>query len=196
MKLAFQQYKPSRWQYALGIAGLLGTITAIGIIILYNCTNIPVSFVIYDISLRCIGVGAVLALAFLPVRMLVITLGTKNCTMHLEHRFAFLRIPMPKKPLPEFDYICAFSQLQGDEDNEGNASYSYIYDVNAWYGNKHIKLCSQYTAEEAMRVATKVALALNCELLDATNPADKIWITLPAKHEADTNPTETYSQQI
>lgn len=193
MKMAFQQYKPSGWQYALGITGLLGVIAAVIIIVLFNCTEAQISPLIYEMTLRFIGVGVVLALAFLPVRMLLITLGTKNCTMHSEYRFLFFRIPMPKKSLPEFDYICAFRQLQGDEDNEGNVDYTYIYDVNAWYGNRHIKLCSQYTAEEAVRVATKVAVALNCELLDATNPANKTWITLPAKYEAGANPTETYS---
>ena len=102
--------------------------------------------------------------------------------MHTEHRFIFSSIPFPKKTLPTIDYVCAFCQLQSDSDNEDNIAYSYTYDVNAWYGNKHIKLCSQYSAEEAMHVATKLALALNCDLLNSTDPDSKVWIEVPYKN--------------
>lgn len=115
--------------------------------------------------------------------MLVVTKDVKGITMHTEYIFTFFNIALPKKALPEIDYVCAFCQLQSDSDNAGNIDYSYVYDVNAWYGNKHIKLCSQYNAEAAMEVATKLANYLKCDLLNATDHNNKEWIELSYRND-------------
>ncbi|WP_154652582.1 hypothetical protein [Flavobacterium rivuli] len=150
MKMYFQQYKPSQAQYTLGIAGLVVALISIIIIVLFCNKVYWIGSSDYVMAIKAIGPGLVFAIAFLPKKMLVITKGLKCITMHTEYIFMFFSIALPKKTLPEIDYVCAFCQLQSDSDNAGNIDYSYIYDVNAWYGNKHIKLCSQYNAESAM----------------------------------------------
>lgn len=182
MKIALQHRKPTTWHYTLGVGGLFVGVFGIIAIVLFNYKIYFLPSEVYAYLLQLTGPGIVLACAFLPKKMLVITIGAKKCTMHYERRLLFIKIPMPKKTLPQIDYVCAFQQLQSDSDNEGNTWYSYTYDVNAWYGNKHIKLCNQDNAEEAMRVATELAIAFNCELFDATNPDDKKWVELPVKH--------------
>lgn len=184
MKMYFQQYKPSQGQYALGIAGLVLALVDIVVIILFNYkVHWLLSPYYYLMALKTIGGGLLLAIVFLPKKMLVVTKTLKGITMHTEYLSAFFRIALPKKPLPDIDYVCAFCQLESDSDNAGNIDYSYVYDVNAWYGNKHIKLCSQYNADEAMLVATQLAIYLQCDLLNATNHSNREWIEIVHKND-------------
>jgi hypothetical protein len=183
MKMSFQQYRPSTSQYAIGILGLLVASISTCIIIAFNYKLYSVSSFDYLMALKVVGPGLILTFVFLPKRMLVISKTSKGLMIHTEYVLAFFKIAFRKKPLPKIDYVCAFSQLQSDSDNEGNANYSYIYDVNAWYGNKHIKLCSQYTPEEAMRVATKIAIYLECDLLNSTDQSNREWIEISHKPE-------------
>ena len=183
MKMCFQQYKPSRQQYTLGVAGLVLGLICISTIALFRFNVDWINASDYVMAVKAVGPGLIFAIAFLPKKMLAITKDSKYLTMHTEYRFAFFSIALPKKPLPKIDYVCAFCQLQSDSDNYGNIDYSYIYDVNAWYGNKHIKLCSQYTADEAMQVATKLAIYLQCDLLNATDPNNKEWIEVSCKSD-------------
>lgn len=174
MKFKVQQYKPSKSQYVLGIAGLLYFLVGIAVIVLYNNDLFKIDGLLYKFMVRYVGVGLVFAIAFLSVKLLVVDIDEKS--MYTEYKFLIFKIPFPKKSLPVIDYVCAFCQLQSDRDNKDNVMCSYVYDVNAWYGNKHIKLCSQYTAKEAMLIATKLADGLNCNLLNATDPENKVWV--------------------
>jgi len=183
MKMSFQQYRPSTSHYAIGILGLLVAAISIIIIIAFNYRVYYVNGFDYLMALKVVGPGLILAFVFLPKRMLVISKSSNGLMIHTEYLLAFFKIAFQKKPLPKIDYVCAFSQLQSDSDNEGNVNYSYIYDVNAWYGNKHIKLCSQYTPEEAMRVATKIAIYLECDLLNSTDQNNREWIEISYEPE-------------
>lgn len=183
MKISFQQYKPSQLQYVLGIAGLLWALFSTIIIILFYNKVYFISPHHYIMVFKCLGPALIFAIAFLPKKMLVIYKDIKCATVYTEYRFAAISIALPKKTLPKIDYVCAFCQLQSDSDNKGNTSYSYIYDVNVWYENKHIKLCSQYSGEEAMRVATELAIFLDCDLLNATDYCNKEWVEIPLKRD-------------
>jgi len=187
MKICFQQYKPSRQLYTLGIAGLALASVSVSAIVLFHYGVYWVNSSDYVMALKAIGPGFIFALAFLPKEMLVITQESDGLMMHKEYLFPSFKIALAKRALPKIDYVCAFCQLQSDSDNEGNANYSYVYDVNAWYGNKHIKLCSQYTEEEAINVATKLAVYLQCELLDATDHDNKKWIEISSKSHESTS---------
>ena len=183
MKMRFQQYRPSQQQYILGVAGLLLAFLCSSTIVLFYYNVYWITPSGYILAVKAVGPGLIAALAFLPKKMLVITKGLKGITMHTEHLFIVFSIAFTKKALPEIDYVCAFCQLQSDSDNEGNIDYSYVYDVNVWYGNKHIKLCSQYSAEEALRVAKELAIFLKCDLLNATDPGNKEWIEISYKND-------------
>jgi len=178
MKMSFQQYKPSQLQYILGIAGLLWALFSVIIITLFYNNVYFISPPYYNMVFKCLGPALIFVIAFLPKKMLVIYRDIKCTTVYTEYRFGVISIALPKKTLPKIDYVCAFCQLQSDSDNQGNIDYSYIYDVNAWYGNKHIKLCSQYSAEESMVVATKLAVFLQCDLLNATDHSNRQWVEI------------------
>ena len=175
MKVALQQYKPSGWYYALGYISIVVVIADILVLGFADYVRIIDRVILLNLALHSIGPATIFVIAFLPKKMVVIDTVLK--TMHTEYVLFSIRLPIVKQPLPNIDYISAFCQLQSDADNEGNIDYSYVYDINLWYGNKHIKLCSQYTPEEALQMGKKLAAALNCNLLDATRPFEKEWIT-------------------
>ncbi len=177
MKMAFQQYKPSPEQHFLGMCGLLYLTGCIILVLLDFVFGIYINPGLLGIAAYGSFPALVGACIYLPAKVLVINL--KRQTLHYERRFLFISIPMPKKPLPQIEYISAFYQLVSDGDEMEGPNYSYTYDVNAWYGNRHLKLCSQYTADAALRTAHKIAFALKCDLLDATNPEHKVWMELP-----------------
>lgn len=180
MKIALQQYKPSPWQYAIGCINLLIFIADIVLLILWYVFHAAWVLPFFTIVLPSLAVAPTLVIAYLPVKMVVTDISKK--TMHTEYRLFFMRFSGAEKTLPDIDYVSAFCQLQSDEDNSGNVDYSYVYDINLWYGNKHIKLCSQYTPEEALRMGKKLSIAFNCDLLDATRPNQKEWITPVKMH--------------
>jgi len=176
MKIALQQFKPSPWQYILGLLSALAFFGGIVNLVLWYGFNNPDAILYLGFSMCVTAPALVLMCAFLSVKMVVV--NTVKKTMHSERRFLFLRLPRAKKPLPEIDYVSAFCQLQVGESARGRGREieTHVYDVNLWHGTHHINITSQYTPEEALRMATKLAEALHCGLLDATDPDNKVWL--------------------
>ena len=176
MKIALQQFKPSPWQYILGLLSALVFLGGIVNLVLWYGFNDKAALMFLGFTMCTTAPALIFMCAFLSVKMVVI--DTDKKTMHSERRFLFLKLPRAKKPLPEIDYVSAFCQLQVGESARGRGREieTHIYDVNLWHGNGHINLSSQYTPEEALRMAKQLAEALHCGLLDATDPDNKIWL--------------------
>jgi hypothetical protein len=176
MKIALQQFKPSPWQYVLGLLSALVFLGGLLNLVVWYGFNNKAAHMFLGFTMCTTAPALIFMCAFLSVKMVVV--DTVKKTIHSERRFLFLKLPRAKKPLPEIDYVSAFCQLQIGESarGQGREIESHIYDVNLWHGTHHIFLCSQYTAEEALHMARQLAEALHCGLLDATDPYNKVWL--------------------
>lgn len=78
------------------------------------------------------------------------------------------------KQLPDIEYVSVFKQavtLPGEDDG-------HVYNVNVWYGhNRHFTIYTKADSKAAYDMALYIASRLKIELLDATDPLNKIWIT-------------------
>jgi len=76
--------------------------------------------------------------------------------------------------LPDIEYVSVFRQavtLPGEDDG-------HVYNVNVWYGhNRHFTIYTKADSKAAYDMAMYIASRLKIELLDATDPLNKIWIT-------------------
>ncbi|HNP33024.1 MAG TPA: hypothetical protein PKN96_07000 [Flavobacterium sp.] len=73
-----------------------------------------------------------------------------------------------KSKVPQLEYVSVFL------DSKEN------YEVNLWYvRNKHYRMYDFDKKETAIEFATKVALKLKIDLLDATEKGNSKWIDLP-----------------
>jgi hypothetical protein len=76
--------------------------------------------------------------------------------------------------LPNIDYVSVFRQavtLPGEDDG-------HVFNVNVWYGtNQHFTIYTNADVKRASDMALFIASRLRIELLDATDPLNKIWIT-------------------
>ena len=83
--------------------------------------------------------------------------------------------------LPDIEYVSVFRQaviLPGDDNG-------YVYNVNVWYGhNRHFTIYTNRDHKPAYDMALYIASRLKTELLDATDPLSKIWITPWVKAES------------
>lgn len=83
--------------------------------------------------------------------------------------------------LPEIDYISVFRQAWSkDSDGDGRTDSSgYVYNVNVWHNtSKHFTIYSNGYPEASLEMGRQLALKLNTDLLDATNPQNKEWVDL------------------
>ena len=83
--------------------------------------------------------------------------------------------------LPNVEYISVFRQAWSkDSDGDGITDGSgYRYDVNVWYNaSKHFTIYTNGYPEASLEMGRQLALRLNTDLLDATDPQDKKWIDL------------------
>lgn len=76
--------------------------------------------------------------------------------------------------LPDIEYVSVFRQavtLPGEDDG-------HVFNVNVWYGhNQHFTIYTKPESKPAYDMALYIASRLQIELLDATDPRNKIWIT-------------------
>jgi hypothetical protein len=76
--------------------------------------------------------------------------------------------------LPDIEYVSVFRQavtLPGEDDG-------HVYTVNVWYGhNRHFTIYTKADGKAASDMALYIASRLKIDLLDATDPLNKIWIT-------------------
>jgi hypothetical protein len=76
--------------------------------------------------------------------------------------------------LPNIDYVSVFRQavtLPGEDDG-------HVFNVNVWYGtNQHFTIYTNADIKRASDMALFIASRLRIELLDVTDPLNKIWIT-------------------
>lgn len=73
------------------------------------------------------------------------------------------------KKLPEVEYVSVFKQPK----KNGN----YIFETNLWYKkNRHFNVYDSADPEPAFAMGKLVALKLNVDLLDATQPNNYVWI--------------------
>lgn len=83
--------------------------------------------------------------------------------------------------LPDIEYVSVFRQavtLPGEDDG-------HVYNVNVWYGhNRHFTIYTKADSKAAYDMAMYIASRLKIELLDATDPLNKIWITLWVETES------------
>ncbi|WP_339707436.1 hypothetical protein [uncultured Kriegella sp.] len=71
--------------------------------------------------------------------------------------------------LPNVEYVSVFQQAKKD----GN----YIFETNLWYQkNKHFNVYESIDPEPAFAMGKLVALKLNLDLLDATQPKNYVWV--------------------
>ncbi|MFL9837601.1 hypothetical protein ABS768_08835 [Flavobacterium sp. ST-75] len=83
--------------------------------------------------------------------------------------------------LPEIDYISVFRQgWSKDSDGDGRTDSSgYVYDVNVWHNtSKHFTIYSNGYPEASLEMGRQLAVKLNTDLLDATDPFNKEWVDL------------------
>ncbi len=67
--------------------------------------------------------------------------------------------------IPELEYVAVFKNGKN------------LYEVNLWYkGNRHYKLDTFQTAENAFEFATSISSKLNLNILDATERGNSNWI--------------------
>jgi hypothetical protein len=78
------------------------------------------------------------------------------------------------KQLPGIEYVSVFKQavtLPGEDDG-------HVFNVNVWYGqNRHFTIYTNSENKSAYEMGMFIASRLKIELLDATDPLNKIWIT-------------------
>jgi len=78
------------------------------------------------------------------------------------------------KELPDIEYVSVFRQaviLPGEDDG-------HVYNVNVWYGkNQHFTIYTNAEEKPAYNMALYIASRLKIDMLDATDPFNKIWIT-------------------
>ncbi|MXN92778.1 hypothetical protein GR160_16235 [Flavobacterium sp. Sd200] len=78
------------------------------------------------------------------------------------------------KQLPDIEYVSVFRQpiiVPGKYD-------AHIYNVNIWYGqNRHFTIYNNAENKKAYNMALYIATRLKIELLDVTDPQNKIWLT-------------------
>lgn len=76
--------------------------------------------------------------------------------------------------LPDIEYISVFRQavsLPGEDDG-------HVFNVNVWYGhNQHFTIYTNAVSKSAYDMALYIASRLKIELLDATDPLNKVWFT-------------------
>ena len=79
--------------------------------------------------------------------------------------------------LPNVEYVSVFRQavtLPGEDDG-------HVYNVNVWYGhNRHFTIYTNADTKSAYNMALYIATRLKTDLLDATDPLNKIWIMAQA----------------
>ncbi|AXG73807.1 hypothetical protein DVK85_05970 [Flavobacterium arcticum] len=82
------------------------------------------------------------------------------------------------KQLPNIEYISVFQQgVSSDSDGDGRKSYGIIYNVNVWHQtSKHFTIYSNTESDPALEMGKHIAASLNTDLLDATDPHNRIWI--------------------
>lgn len=83
--------------------------------------------------------------------------------------------------LPEIDYISVFRQAWSkDSDGDGRTDSSgYVYDVNVWHNtSKHFTIYTNGYPEASLEMGRQLAVKLNTDLLDATDPQNKEWVDL------------------
>ncbi len=90
-----------------------------------------------------------------------------------EYRVGMVRV-VRWQQLPDIDYVSVFRQavtLPGEDDG-------HVFTVNVWYGhNRHFTIYTKADNKAAYDMAMYIASRLKIELLDATDPLNKIWIT-------------------
>lgn len=176
MKITLQQFKPGVPLYLLGLLSLVVLITDTGWLIACYVFGKYYTPLAASLVLRSIVPAFIVSVLVLQVKKSVLDLDKKE--IKTAFHILGIGIPLSTKPLPKIDYVSVFCQLHltGSGRNIYRQVASHTYDINLWYGPRHIKLCSQYSAEEALGMARQVAEALNCGLLDATDPHDKVWL--------------------
>lgn len=88
------------------------------------------------------------------------------------------------KSLPDIEYISVFKQdVSSDRDGDGRREYGTVYNVNVWYQtSKHFTIYTNNEPEPALEMGKHIATYLKTNLLDATDPYNKVWIaTEPAE---------------
>lgn len=75
--------------------------------------------------------------------------------------------------LPDIEYVSVFRQavtLPGEDDG-------HVFTVNVWYGhNRHFTIYTKADRKAAYDMAIYIASRLKIDMLDATDPLNKIWI--------------------
>lgn len=77
--------------------------------------------------------------------------------------------------LPNIEYISVFGQGLSDSDGD---RVDVVYDVNVWHDtSKHFTIYSSEELEPSYEMAKYIALKLEVDLLDASVPHDKKWLS-------------------
>lgn len=82
------------------------------------------------------------------------------------------------KQLPNLEYISVFKQdTSSDSDGDGRKTRGIIYNVNVWHQtSKHFTIYSNHYPDPALEMGKHIATSLKIDLLDATDPHNRIWI--------------------
>ena len=90
-----------------------------------------------------------------------------------EHKVGPVRLGKWEQ-LPDIEYVSVFKQaviLPGEDDG-------HVFNVNVWYGhNQHFTIYTNADGKPAYDMALYIAVRLKMDMLDATDPFNKIWIS-------------------
>jgi len=129
------------------------------------------SFKAFTSSFNCAVFMLVLGLRFSVVTS--ICFDMKERRYKKEYRVGPVRAGRWEQ-LPDIEYVSVFKQavtLPGEDDG-------HVFNVNVWYGhNQHFTIYTKPESKPAYDMAMYIASRLKIELLDATDPLNKIWIT-------------------
>lgn len=93
-----------------------------------------------------------------------------------QYRVGPFRIGLWKK-LPLIEYVSVFKQNYFNTEIESNRSSRY--NVNLWYnGTKHFTIYRHYSRKASYDVAYNLAVKLQTDFLDATDPHNKNWVRI------------------
>ena len=135
------------------------------------------SFKAFTSSFNCAVFMLIIGLRFSVITS--IWFDMKGSRYKKEYRVGPVKIGKWEQ-LPNVEYVSVFRQavtLPGEDDG-------HVYNVNVWYGhNRHFTIYTNADTKSAYNMALYIATRLKTDLLDATDPLNKIWIMAQADSE-------------
>ncbi|TRW22855.1 hypothetical protein FMM05_16510 [Flavobacterium zepuense] len=159
------------WQSVLATVSYVLMVIFIGLMI-YGVYELPgrQGFKAFVSCFNCAVFMLVFGLRFSVVTSICFDMATRRYKK--EYRVGRVKFGRWKQ-LPEIEYVSVFKQaivLPG-EDN------AHMYTVNVWYGhNQHFTIYTKADGKPAYDMALFIATRLKVDMLDATDPQNKIWI--------------------